>query len=192
MAGCANTANDGPVGAATAPAQTPGQPPDHADSPAAKVGFRELTKAELEERVTPHLQPGETLAHPVFSGPWGPGSDTAVVVFERDQAVAAFAVVTRADGTHERVALPDMSQGMLDEVTAVAFLEADERPGAEVVILTRQMTGIGPEGAIPQPFHVVVAWDGQAFQRLEDVEAAIYDKTTVDDIRRVLDERRRR
>jgi hypothetical protein len=159
------------------------RPAGGVDSQVAEATFRKLSEAESKERVAPYLAAGETIAHPVFAGPLDSGSDTAVVIVERDQAVGAFAVVTRDDSTRERVPFPDFSQGMLDQVSAIAFMDADDRPGREVVILTQQMTGIGPEGAIPQPFNVVVTWDGRAFKRLEDVESAIYDKKTVAEIR---------
>jgi hypothetical protein len=136
------------------------------------------------------LRPGEELAHPVQRGSLGPGEDTALVLVRRDHALAGFVVAPGAGGAPARIDLPALDQGMLEEIREVFFVDADGRAGVEAVITSLQMTGVGPEGAVPQPFHAVVAWDGARFVRLDEIEARIAGLATRAEIEAALRSRK--
>jgi hypothetical protein len=71
-------------------------------------------------------------------------------------------------------------------VPAVLFMDADGRPGIEAIIMTRQMTGAGPQGAIPRHFNLVVAWRQGSFMRLDDLEENILDMATAAEVKKTL------
>jgi hypothetical protein len=124
------------------------------------------------------------VAHKAFRGPLGPKPDDVLVVVERGGNAAGFVVVPGSKP--ERIELPSLSQGLLDGVPAVVFVDVGGEPGKEAIIMTRQMTGAGPQGAIPRAFNQVISWNGSAFVRLSDVEDALLDLETAAEIRRAL------
>jgi hypothetical protein len=195
-AGCArNSSPPGAEQAAPAPLDQPGSPPEQpAPGPepapgASPSAVQAVPAGEVERLITPHLRSGETLAHQVFRGPLGPAPDTALVIVEREGNAAGFVLIPGRDGAERaarRVDLPALSMGLLDSVPAVFFVDADGRPGLEAVIMTRQMTGAGPQGAIPRHINLVVAWNGSEFVRLDQVEDAILDMETAAAIKKTL------
>lgn len=153
-------------------------------APARAADFRALSDEEVRTLVTPRLRAGETVVHEAFRGPLGPKPDDVLVVVERGGNAAGFVVVP--GGTPERMDLPSLSQGLLDSVPAMLFVDVDGQPGKEAIIMTRQMTGAGPQGAVPRAFNQVISWTGSAFVRLSDVEEALLDLETAAEIRKAL------
>lgn len=210
--GCTKTSSQPSSEPASAQAQsTPGaetdssQKPEHpstalqagGDSAANQAGsaspasFRALAHDEAGRLVKPSLQPDETLAHQVFRGPFGPASDTLLAIVDRKGEVHAIALIPGKDGrTWQRIDLPAISEGSLDSVPAVFFIDADDRAGPEAVIMTRQMTGAGPEGAIPRPFNAVLSWTGSEFVRLGSIEETVFDLETAAEIKKAIQSRK--
>jgi hypothetical protein len=180
----APTPEGAPAPGAPIPAGDAGAP----DAPASADDFRGLSDEELRTLVTPRLRAGEKVAHKAFRGPLGPKPDGILVVVERDGNVAGFVLVPggKPGDQEQRLELPPLSQGLLDGVPAVLFVDADAKPGKEAIIMTRQMTGAGPQGAVPRAFNQVIAWNGSAFERLSDVEEALLDLETAAAIRKAL------
>lgn len=172
-----------PDAAASAAPAAPAAPATPADD-----SFRALSDEESRTLVTPQLRAGEKVAHKAFRGPLGPKPESILVVVERDGNVAGFVLVPgdKPGDQARRVALPPLSQGLLEGVPAVLFADVDAKPGKEVIIMTRQMTGAGPQGAMPRAFNQVIAWSGSAFERLSDVEEALLDLETAAAIRKAL------
>lgn len=187
--------------AAVAPAEpaapvAPAAPaaPTEPAAPAPSGEPRALSDEETRTLVTPRLRAGEKVAHKPFRGSLGTRPDVVLVVVERDGNAGGFVLVPGAQpaGKLERIELPPLSQGLLESVPAVLFVDVDDRPGKEAIIMTLQMTGAGPQGAIPRAFNQVIAWDGSAFVRLSEVEEALLDLDTAARIRKALAARARK
>ena len=172
---------------AAAPA-VDGGAPGAPGAPAPAADFRPLSDEELRDLVTPRLRAGEKVAHKAFRGPLGPKPDGILVVVERGGNVAGFVLVPggKPGEQAQRVELPPLSQGLFEGVSAVLFMDVDGKPGKEAILMTRQMTGAGPQGAVPRAFNQVIAWNGSAFVRLSDVEEALLDLETAAAIRKAL------
>ncbi len=175
-----------PGGPADTPS-TPGTPPAPS-APASSGEPRALSDDEIRTLVTPQLRAGEKLAHKPFRAPLGPSPDAVLAVVNRDGTAGGFVLVPGASpgGKPERKDLPPLSQGLLERVPAILFTDADGKPGTEAIIMTLQMTGAGPQGAIPRAFNQVIAWSGSAFVRLSDVEEDLLDLGTAAEIRKAL------
>jgi hypothetical protein len=177
LASCSSSPRSAPPAAETAAPETSGakdSPDDPDDQEAQAPGpVTPGGHGAGAAQATPPLAPGEELAHPVQRGALGPGGDTALVLVRRDHALAGFVLAPGAGGAPARIDLPALDEGMLERVREVFFVDADGRAGVEAVITSLQMTGVGPEGAVPRPFHAVVAWDGTRFVRLAEIEARI-------------------
>lgn len=175
----------GPTDTPSAPG-SPSTPSSPSPSPSGEP--RALTDDEVRTFVTPHLRAGEKLAHKPFLAPLGPIPDAVLAVVDRDGAASGFVLAPAASpgGKPERKDLPPLSQGLLESVPAVLFVDADGKPGTEAIIMTLQMTGAGPQGAMPRAFNQVIAWSGSAFVRLSDVEEDLLDLETAAAIRKAL------
>jgi hypothetical protein len=190
-ASAAGSGSDRPAApAGGAPASDAAVPPPASDAavpPPSSVpadDFRALSETEVRTLVTPRLRAGEKVAHQPFQGPLGPKPDGVLVIVERDGNVSGFVLVSGAKD--ERIDLPPLSQGLLENVPAVLFIDVDGKPGKEAIIMTRQMSGAGPQGAMPRAFNQVIAWSGSAFVRLSDVEETLLDLETAAAIRKAL------
>jgi hypothetical protein len=125
------------------------------------------------------LKPGERLAHKAFSGGLGPAADAQIALVEREGALIAM----MASPGGAPVASPPLHAGRLMSVVTVLFLDVDKVPGVELVALSTCVSGVGPEGAIPQPCNAVVRWDGAALTRVGEVEARIAFAKTAREVR---------
>jgi hypothetical protein len=78
---------------------------------------------------------------------------------------------------------PPLHAGRLMAVVTVLFLDVDKVPGVELVVVATCVSGVGPEGAIPQPCNAVVRWDGKGLTRVGEVEARIALAKTAGEVR---------
>jgi hypothetical protein len=130
--------------------------------------------------VASRLKPGERLAHKAFGGGLGEAADASVALIEREGTL--YAALLTADARVDSPPLHD--RGRVFEVPAVLFMDVDPSPGVELVVVAKCVSGVGPEGAMPQPCNAVLRWDGTGFVRLGAVEEKIRGETGAVGVRR--------
>lgn len=144
----------------------------------AKPKVKKLTKEAAVVATKGVLKANESIAHAVFSGPFGPAADALLVPLLRkndktgDSAAAAIVLAKK-----KRYALPMMAEdgeayGVV-EIVAVLLEDYDGDGIIDPVVMTRYMTGIGPEGAREQVENYVFRWQGATFVRLGEAEKQV-------------------
>ncbi|PKN57506.1 MAG: hypothetical protein CVU56_10930 [Deltaproteobacteria bacterium HGW-Deltaproteobacteria-14] len=152
-----------------------------------------LDAAATATRVTPQLKSGEKLAREALVGPIGPTDAAVLALIEVEggpSRLTGALLVPGDGGAVKRVDLPLLDTRQLYEVEWVAMLNADEDGDREVVVRSTHLSGVGPEGAVPQPTVSVLDWDGEAVIRLEAAQRVLEGVATPEEARmRLLRER---
>jgi hypothetical protein len=149
--------------------------------------FRALTDDELNRRVQPHLQPGDSIAHAVFEGPFGPADGSLLLIVGRGRGGFAAMVLSGEGQSVERFRVDRLKPSWAEsEITAVLFEDVDGDGYVEAVVLARYITGAGSTGAVPFQSNSVLDWNGTALITLPKLEAQIEDLETAADVRAVL------
>ncbi len=130
-----------------------------------------MSRAETVKAAEPFLKPGERVAHDGYVGAFGPATASTLIVVERGPAdhYGAFAIVEQRK-VRTRIDLPPFDSYAGAGITAIVFTSVDGDAVAEAVVLTQQMTGVGPNGAKPFAANYVFGWSGTAFTRLRVAE----------------------
>jgi hypothetical protein len=144
----------------------------HHTPPGPAVAHETLTREAWEAAVRP-VAGDVVLAHSAspgevgFRGGFGPDPDCYVGVVYGSGWDALLVCGER----HWRLPLRERLTSA--DLTEAFFRDVDRDGDDELVVIAGWITGHGPEGTVEFLSNAVVAWDGQALVRLEDVEAQI-------------------
>lgn len=158
--------------------------------PTAPREFVKLGPEDEARIVAAHLGAGDSLAHPMFRGNFGPSPDT-ILVFSHNSAngpieLKGFALVPDGEG-HRKIALPNFADGQYnDSVRALLFDNLDADPEREILVMGVYIHGIGPDAGKPFTMNTALDWDGDAFVELKDVSRKIATLESAAKIREAL------
>jgi hypothetical protein len=148
--------------------------------------FVKLTADQQNILVRPELRQGETIAHQVFRGPFGPSSEAVVVITEREMKYSGFVLVPDSGG-RKKLPLPmlhDTWSGF--DVAVVSFEDVDGDGVRELIVMAEYVTGAGATGAQPFRWNSVVAFRDGRFVRLPEVEKAIQRADTAAQVKQIV------
>jgi len=153
-------------------------------------GVTRLDPDEQARIVAAHLGPGDSLAHPIFRGNFGPSPDT-LLVFKTNPAkgpieLSSFALVPEGEG-YRKLALPDFAAGQYnDSVRALLFDNLDLDPEREIIVMGNYIFGAGPQAGQYFRMNTVLDWDGHAFVEVKELSQQIATLEYATQIRKAL------
>lgn len=161
-----------------------------------------VTQAQMLERVATLTRDGEGAPSHVYVGALGTRSEGLLVVSEihsRPGVWLAWPEKTDAPLVDPSVKLvrldlmnDDVSRWTLSGIESAFTLDlgADQTP--DIVLMTIQMTGAGPEAAVEFPFNYVFRWRDGRYVYASELESKVARLSKVSEVRRVLDPLTRR
>lgn len=162
----------------------------------------QVTQAQMLERVATLRREGEGAPSNVYVGALGTRSEGLLVVSEihsRPGVWIAWPEKTDAplgDPTAKLVRLDlmtdEISRWTLSSVESAFTLDlgADQTP--DIVLMTIQMAGAGPEAAVEFPFNYVFRWRDGRYVYASELESKVAKLAKVSEVRRVLEPLTRR
>ncbi len=145
--------------------------------PRAPREFAKLGPEDEARIAAAHLGAGDSLAHPLFRGNFGPSPDT-VLLFTHNGAngpiaLRGVALVPEGEG-YRKLELPNFAAGQYnDGVRALLFDNLDADPEREIIVMGVYIHGIGPEAGKPFTMNTALDWDGKTFVEMKDVSQKI-------------------